>query len=1252
MIFWQHVLKIAVLFLLLLTTTVSPDMVVAQRDTHSPVITHNPKTTSEPLLPIKIKAGVTDDTTIQHVTLFYKTGNSDDFKAIPMQLNEEKTYIAEIPGFHVYDEITYYIEASDGTNTEKTDENTIQVIQKEIDYTKMPQLLVTEVLPDSTNVGSADGFEFVEIYNNSNKAINFKDYKLYYRYGKNPRTDVMWPSVKENVVIPARKTLVLWIINGENSEQTVEDFNAHYGTNLKENQDIVRVYSGGMANKSMRGVVIGTNTHREISVAYYNKTEVDKAIIYRYPTNKSTVSKRIGTKDATPGKVESYQVPKKPVHIEEDSVPPSIEDLTLNSEVNQKDNLELIAKATDDHTVKSVKLHYKIDQDNEFDEVILHENYDDLLFHHTIDAPALIGREYIDYYYVVSDGSNEVKSETYRVNIKNELDHSSLRLNLKNEEMLRGEKIIKATSEENTHLKLMINGNEVQEGIYRSLEHTAYFAFEVNGLNTYFQNAVTMGKEVLHVMDQDWLTKWKTFTIPIEPERLPVGNTTITIRSGNKASPFELWSRENRDDFQLRNVRLILGDGTVIKDPIYNDPNRILNMGDQRKHVDFTFTITEKEARSFTYKWNTTEVHDKKHNVTVQAGDKMVRSQVLVDNRAPTVKTNLKNKPYKGAFTINIDVRDKLSGIEKKTVILDGEVIEVPFETSSAKLKPGKHKLKVHAIDKVGNETKDVFYFKVVNENPKKPERISPKGKSEGDPLLQVKVKDPTKDKLDVTFYEAYKHDINSSVKGFKNATELEPPKRMLPEGEDAFTTEDISLVSKADGRYLVTDSDTKFPYHRFDVTVDEFLGDNDRVELLWKGNSLEGRKVSMYAWNHNEGKWVLLDFKIAGSKDFKLASDVSVRNYVLDSKINVLIQDEIAEEFDYTFVWMSDTQFYAESYPEIFKEQTEWIAKMKKKLGIKYVFHTGDLVNQSRKKKQWRNADKYMKVLDENNIPYGVLAGNHDVDQVNNDYSEFYRYFGKDRFNNKPYYGGSYRNNRGHYDLISVGGNDFIMVYLGWDVTDEGIEWVNKVLAAYPDRKAILSFHEYLLATGTRHPMGDKLYNEIVVPNKNVMAVLSGHYHEAQTFIDEIDDDGDGNPDRTVTQMLADYQAGPEGGQGYMRLLHFDQDNNRILVKTYSPYMDDYNFYDLDIYPQKDQFVIEMDLAPVTKRVATDYFTVNVYTDRVIGTDKAKSGKTAKALWTGLENDRSYSWYTVVEDKFTGRVVSDIWTFRKNSSE
>ena len=43
----------------------------------------------------------------------------------------------------------------------------------------------------------------------------------------------------------------------------------------------------------------------------------------------------------------------------------------------------------------------------------------------------LIGRSYIEYYFVVSDGTNETKSSTVRVNVVGGPDHSPLRLNVK-----------------------------------------------------------------------------------------------------------------------------------------------------------------------------------------------------------------------------------------------------------------------------------------------------------------------------------------------------------------------------------------------------------------------------------------------------------------------------------------------------------------------------------------------------------------------------------------------------------------------------------------------------------------------------------------------------------------------------------------------------------------------------------------------------------------------------------------------------
>lgn len=1240
-------------------------------DKEPPSIQHEPVQVATEFSPITITAEIADDLALPNATLFYKNETMDNFSSVSMvKEGESNLFTVDIPEIDVSSQMTYYIEASDGVNTVKSEEYRIEVKLTPVDYNGVPPFLITEVLPDSTNVGTADGYEFIEIYNNSSSPVSLKDYKLNYRYYTNdPGSDVVWASVPDDVMIPAKETLVFWIINEQNGSKTVADFNQHFSTNLVENEDIVRIFSSGMANGSLRGLVMATNTGKEIAVAYYNDesnvddTYADKGIQYKYPTDKSTKMQKITIEAATPGSVRAIQVPTSEREYPVDSSNPVIENLTAVTTVSQKEDIEVIAKATDDKEVKTVKIFYKISGQEQFTEAIVKENYDDSFFHHTIYSPDLIGKEYVDYYLFASDGINDVTSETHRVQITNDLDQSSLRLNIKDGDILAGEQVLKATSATDgpENVKFAIDETEVTTDLYSSLEHTAYLAFEANGLNTYFQNAVTMGEEILFLMDKDWLSAWKTFSVPIAADRLQVGDNILTIRSGNKASPFNLESAENRDDYDLRNVRLVLADGTVIKDSTYSDPARILKMNDANPFVDFHFPITEEHARSKSYVWNTTTVPDGEHTITIADLDEEVNATVIVDNTAPTITTNMKEgKTYKGAFTIQAKAKDGGAGVELVEAFLDDEPIKIPYETASSKLMPGEHKLSIIAKDSTGNSSTMIVHFSVVNENPALPTDVSSFGATpvEGDPLLKVKVTDPTNDKMDVSFYEGFQYDIgdHSKVKGYSNVADVEPPNEPAPQGEVTFSEDEISLVAELDGKYLTKDSSEGFPYHRFDVTVDEKVDANDVVELFWTGNSLPGRKVSMYAWSHATNKWELIDYKIAEESDFTLKGNVKVDEFVHQQKINVLVQDEIPanpSDYDYTFVWMSDTQYYSESFPHIYEQQTKWIAEHQDDMKIKYVFHTGDLVNISTDMTQWSRANEYMKVLDDYNVPYGVLAGNHDVDQVSTDYTNYYQNFGENRFKNQPYYGGSYLNNRGHYDLISVGGNDYIMVYLGWGVTDEGIRWVNDVLKAHPDRKAILSFHEYLLATGTRHPLGEKLFNEIVVPNKNVMAVLSGHYHEAQTLIDEIDDNGDGAPDRKVYQMLADYQAGPEGGQGYMRLLHFDVDQNRVFVNTYSPYLDDYNFYNTDTYGNKDEFVMDLDLTAADKRVATDYFSVNIYTDNTIGEDrKVKSGEIAETTWKGLEENQTYSWYTVASDRYTGITISPIWTFVKGKSK
>ncbi|NGP45171.1 metallophosphoesterase, partial [Bacillaceae bacterium SIJ1] len=718
----------------------------------------------------------------------------------------------------------------------------------------------------------------------------------------------------------------------------------------------------------------------------------------------------------------------------------------------------------------------------------------------------------------------------------------------------------------------------------------------------------------------------------------------------------------NRDDFLVRDIRLILEDGTVIRDPDYSDPLENIAVGDSSsalQSVDLSFNIPKEKLVAKAYLWDTTAFTDGAHTLTVSYEGQEKEHTVYVDNTAPFITSSLRSTPYKGSFTIDAEVIDDGAGVKTTTVMLDEELIDLPYETSSARLSPGEHTLTIEATDDVGNQRQETFTFTTVDEHPNQPDMIMPADGatdvSLGTPL-QAKVTDPTNDALQVRFFEGRKHFTDSGTITFsKGATDTEPPIVLHPDAEEMMNDAEKQLMAAIDNEMVTTTtSNGTFPYHRFDINLKQPLKQHETAEAVWHGKTLPGRKVTMYAWNPSADRWVSLVEHIGEDEEsFELKATID-RSFIENKKIQLLVQDEIPsspDDYDYTFVWMTDTQYYAQSYPHIFKSQVEWIRDQQEEMDIKYVFHTGDIVNVYNNLRQWEVADKHMSILEDANIPYGVLAGNHDVEQQTIDYNMYEQYFGEYRFAEQHYYGESYKNNRGHYDLISAEGNDFIMLYMGWGVNEEGIAWMNDVLARYPNRMAILNFHEYLLTSANRSDVGVRVYENVVKPNPNVIAVLSGHYFDSETLIDPIDDDGDGEPDRHVYQMLADYQGGPEGGQGYMRLFHVDKDSHQIYVNTYSPYMDDYNFFDTDEYGEKDEFIIPLSLEPLEKQIATDAFALNIYTDKPIGqTQSIESGETATVEWA-TKKDKMYSWYIIATDTFGGTTRSDLYTFTTHSS-
>ncbi|OAB39316.1 hypothetical protein PMSD_05185 [Paenibacillus macquariensis subsp. defensor] len=1263
-------------------------------------ITHTPAT-SVVVNDLEIAAHVVNpvvnpDGSKPPVLLLYKTPTQTRYTSTTMvDTKGTGDYTATIPA-SVFTEVNldYRIQV---LTTEKA--YSIQVSMPPFDSTKAPVLLITELVPNTTNVPttSSDAYEFVEVYNNTDQPINFKNYKLYYRYpDKGISSDVVWPTTKENFEIPSKQSVVMWIKNSANTSYTINDFNKFHNTNLIEDQTLFTIPSDGMANSGKRAIVIKTNTGKEISAAYYDadalyeggtkdETKEDKALVYAYPVNGSTVMIKMnsGVQAPTPGTVTIAQVPVIPVHVEKDDVPPTIQDLTGVQEINQANSLELKVDAKDNRAVTSVEVYVRSDKQESFISHNLSEDFNDMMYHYKISSADLIGRAYLEYYFVVSDGMNETTSDVVRVSVTGGPDQSPLRLNVKDNDIIKGKYTIKGTAQVagKDALKLNIDGKSIPEAnLFSEIENDAYFVFDATNVDYYFKNAVTMGpseqedKTILYTF-MDPITSYTTLSFPISADRLKVGNdNVIYIRSGSKTSPFDKRPEENKDDFEIKNVRLLLADGTEIWDAAYAERDKQIKMGDsvgKSESIGFRFDLKADQVNSKAYSWDTTTVADGPHRITAVNGANEVSSHVIVDNTAPTIKPSVEEgKEYRGVMILDAIINDNYAGVDTVEVKLDDKIIELPYKTSSGQLTGGTHKLYIKATDKVGNGSEVNVNFNVPDENPLAPQLISPthgQNNVGSNAKLTVKVQDPTGDLMDVLFYKGFKYDGNRAegFTGYTNASVTEPPKEMVPAGEQALSSDDYKKISAVDGEYLVNDSVDKFPYQRFEVKLDSSVKVTDRVEINWKGKSLEGRKVSLYAWSPLSLKWIQLDHVIAGTEDFELNAVVKAGDYASGQMIEVMVQDEIAvqaanttdttnkptpetqDPYDFSFVWMSDTQYYSQSYPKIYEKIVNWVVDQKEKMNIKYVIHTGDVVDKSYQDYQWKEADKDMKVLEDAQIPYGVLAGNHDVGHQDNDYTKFQQYFGEERFKNNSTFAGSYENNRGHYDLVSSNGNDFVIVYMGWGLGDKEIDWMNEIVAKYPERKAILSLHEYMLVSNNRAPIADKIFEKVVKPNKNVFATLSGHYHDAQLKVDELDDNGDGVVDRKVFQMLADYQGAPEGGLGYIRLMQFDMKNNKLHIKTYSPHLDDYNFYDPLKYPNKDEFSLDLDLQPKTKRVATDYISVKVYTDELIGSkEKVKSGAQTSVNWMNLSPNSYQQWYTKAEDQNSGSTRSDIWGF------
>jgi hypothetical protein len=761
-------------------------------------------------------------------------------------------------------------------------------------------------------------------------------------------------------------------------------------------------------------------------------------------------------------------------------------------------------------------------------------------FYAFIENGYLQGASSVDYYVKFYNAYRSTQTEVQHVEIHNDSEKSDLQVNLSGTTGYAGGyagKIrvsAKDYSGENAAPAITLDGQAVETAA--AMDRGAYFVFDHTGVDSYFKNALTTGGDTAE--DGTIIgTFSKCSTIPSNG-RMAIavdgsyftyngdGSASIdlTLRPGTYGSCWEADSEENNEDFVASDLKLVLRDGTEIT------PTSCVG------------TVV---------------------NTGATAALNCEDSIKIGDSAGQYIKVDM---------SFNIPAENVQA--DAQSAVLD-----------TAELSEGSHTLSVTA----GAQTKTIQFLvnnkATVQEQPASADLSVGLTLSGSGSNLQAQV----------AAVDGASSVSVRDAKRIKNFT--------VREGAGDST----SAAALKNGSGATVSENGQYPYQLVEIPVD---GTEQTLRIQLTAEDSYNQEVQLYVLKGSV--WELLE--VSRSENGELAALCPVEGYAADGKVQVLIQarttaytpytkaDEFnsyaggnagwdgqtttaanpyaaPESYDFSIAWYSDTQYYSEQYHQHYMDMTDWIIANKEALDIRYVFHTGDIADEFNEEYEFAFARSQQEKLEQAGIPTGVLGGNHDVAHGNMTYDLYWKYFGEKYYADNSYYGGSYRNNLGHYDIVDVDGQEILFISISWDIYTPETDWINSVLDANPGVPAIITTHGGINATAAESYTSRILQNDVCKNHPQVLAILNGHYHGSSlNFVKLTSDDG---VEHTLYQICTDYQSAPEGGSGYIKMLYFDLANNKIYLNSYSPNnpatgAGDVNYYDdkaLLEYPDEERW-------------------------------------------------------------------------------
>jgi hypothetical protein len=263
-----------------------------------------------------------------------------------------------------------------------------------------------------------------------------------------------------------------------------------------------------------------------------------------------------------------------------------------------------------------------------------------------------------------------------------------------------------------------------------------------------------------------------------------------------------------------------------------------------------------------------------------------------------------------------------------------------------------------------------------------------------------------------------------------------------------------------------------------------------------------------------------------------------------------------------FSLYWVSDTQVYAYRSPKVFNKVFAYMANTYEEQNALGVLMTGDIVDNRSEQRHWNNAKAAIGLLPDK-LPLWSVAGNHDVGADKADYGTYLSY----GFCAAEEGDQLYRDGVCWYDTFAAGGQDFLLLGIGWQNDTNYLPWIRGVLETYPQCPAILLVHSFLTDKGALTGTGKTLERELLSVYPNIRLVLCGH-NDGSVRWKKTYEDG-----HSVNALLYNFQDDKKWGLGYLRILTFDPVDRSLHVTTYSPWFDDYNYFKDE---SKDTFTLE----------------------------------------------------------------------------